>query len=138
MFLEPYGETFMEILLCKNEVVRWWVAVWLALVTALSLVPLKIKIVLGTVGVWHDVGHFLIFAATGVLVLWTADNARWRGFRAASLALLCATLEALEASMYHNPFEWRDVITDCLGICCGWIAAIVWDRFSGRKAASGL
>lgn len=112
---------------------RWWIAVWLGLITALSLLPLRIKVAIGTVGSWHNAGHLLTFAATAALVLATASRATQRARRAILLVVFCSALEMLEAWLYHNRFEWGDLAIDSTGICLGWIAALLFDFFSRLK-----
>jgi hypothetical protein len=108
--------------------VRFLVAAWLLLITAVSLAPLRLKLALHTVGVWHNPIHFAVFLATGLLALSTASSFATRGLRTAYLILFCAATELLEALLFHNPFEWRDLSVDSLGLCSGWLLIMLFWR----------
>ena len=95
------------------------ICVWIALLTALSLAPFAVKAELGTMGALHDIGHLSVFAATAVLLCWTATRLPQKLVRYLAVGALALTLEWLEAAVYHNPFEWRDVLIDVLGAAIG-------------------
>jgi len=113
---------------------RLLVLCWLALITAVSLGPLEVKIALGTVGAWHNVMHLVVFFVTALLSLAGASSLRSRSSRVLLLLLFCSALELLEARIYHNPYEWRDLYFDSLGLCFGWIASILYHSAATRKA----
>ena len=98
---------------------RCVVCVWLALITALSIAPFAVKSQLGTKGHFHDLGHFSIFLITGVLLCRTGNSLLWKLARYVQVCCIAAFLEALETAIYHNRFEWRDVIVDALGAAAG-------------------
>jgi hypothetical protein len=119
--------------------VRLVLLLWLALLTAVSLAPTSLKWRVGTMGPLHNWVHFLAFFVTGVLLCW---NAGWfsswllRCFAGVGIA---AFLEGMETIVYHNPFEWHDLRTDCLGIVLGALAVAGGSRlFSAmeRRRAS--
>ena len=90
--------------------------VWLLLLAALSLAPINVKLMLGTMGRFHSIGHLLVFGITAYLCLGKARTAGSRVTYALVLLALSAFLELLETILYHNPFEWRDLGLDALAI----------------------
>lgn len=104
---------------------RFFLAVWLLLITAVSLAPLRAKTALGTVGFWHNPMHFAVFLLTGVLALFGAQSLYARGFRTFMLVAFCATIELLEAVIYRNHIEWRDILIDSLGLFSGWLLVML-------------
>lgn len=104
---------------------RCVVCVWLALITALSLAPFAVKSQLGTMGHFHDLGHFSIFLMTALLLCWTGDTVRWRLAGYVQVCCIAVLLEALETAIYRNRFEWRDVMVDALGAAAGCAIASV-------------
>ncbi len=69
----------------------------------------------------HNPGHLIIFMITALLMCWNAGSVSNRVLRAFGAILVGVTLEWLEAIMYHNPYEWKDVLVDCAGIAAGFI-----------------
>lgn len=120
--------------LCKNRAMRLFVLCWFALVTAVSLGPLELKIALGTVGAWHNAMHIAVFSITALLGLAGATSLPSRSSRILLLLLFCFLLELFQAWIYHNRYEWRDLYVDSLGLCFGWMATILYRGFSMRKA----
>ena len=100
---------------------RFICATWLTFVAAVSLAPLSVKTALGTKGHWHNPLHFIVFFATGVLLLSPSPQAPSRALRAIMLALFCAGSELLQAVIYHNRYEWSDLYLDVLGLSCAWL-----------------
>ncbi len=98
---------------------------WLFFVVGLSLIPLPLKIQLGTTGNYHRLGHFAIFFVTAFLLCWKAGNLRAKLFRAAAVIVLGVVLEWLELFFYHASFEWKDVLSDTGGILLGVCAVII-------------
>ncbi len=119
---------------------RGVVCVWLALITALSLAPFAVKSQLGTMGHLHDMGHFSIFLVTGFLLCWTGAGFRWRLARYLQACCIAALLEALETAIYHNHFEWRDVMVDALGAAGGWalvsVIPLILSGFRSSEASA--
>jgi len=122
---------------CKNEsVMRVVVCVWLALLTALSLAPLRIKWQLGTTGALHDAGHLSIFAATAFLVCWTAKGVSGRLIRFAGVGAIALVLEGMESALYHNRLEWHDILMDLCGAAAGLAILSVLPITSSAKTNS--
>ena len=44
--------------------------------------------------------------------------------------LMAVSLEALEVAVYHNRFEWHDVLVDCTGIVLGFATLAAWHVFA--------
>jgi len=117
----------------------WWsagtrLAIWTALVAALSLLPFRMKHALGTHGPWHDAGHLGAFAITAWLFLaWHGPprTALWRLWPVIAFALV---LEWLEAAPFGNPFEWGDVRVDSLGTLAAWLAYWLYAKPAGRSS----
>lgn len=99
---------------------RWIVCIWLATITALSLAPFEVKVQLGTMGRFHDLGHFSIFLLTAILLSWTGQGPKSKLVRCVGVCWIAAFLEALETAVYHNRFEWHDVIIDAFGAAIGF------------------
>lgn len=96
---------------------------WIAAVAALSLLPLDLKYALGTKGALHDAGHLAAFAVTALLYLnWRRPplGRIWIGWPIAAFAV---ALEAAQTTFFGNQFEWRDIVTDLLGIA---LAVVVY------------
>ncbi len=104
---------------------RYVVGVWLALITALSLAPFAVKSQLGTMGHFHDLGHFSTFLVTGILLCWTGNTLSSRLARYVQVCCIAVLLEALETAIYRNRFEWRDVMVDAIGAAAGCAIASV-------------
>ena len=119
--------------LCHNNHVRFIFGTWITLITAASLAPLKVKISLGTVGYWHNTIHLVVFFLTGAVLFAYAAKARSRAARALVLFVFCCALEVLEAALYHNSIEWRDVFTDGLAIMGALALPPVLMAFRKRK-----
>ena len=107
---------------------RKWIALWLFLVLLLSLAPFPVKKFFGTMGPLHNYGHFAIFCATGIMLLHveTTRPARLAAFM--FLFLFCAVTEGLQYLLYHNPFEWSDLLVDCSGLILSPVSKTLWDR----------
>jgi hypothetical protein len=109
--------------------------VWFLLLVALSLAPVHVKLILGTMGPFHAVGHLLAFGITTFLCLAKTRIAGLRITCALLLLALSALLEVLEAVLYRNPFEWGDLGLDTLAVTAvlgGFLA------FAGSKESSNL
>ncbi len=95
--------------------------VWLAIVVCLSLSPFEFKAHIHSMGRYHDLYHLVAFGITAVVLIWNARSLAAR-LRACLVAVAFALItELLERYCYHNPYEWRDVYTDCGGIVIGLI-----------------
>jgi hypothetical protein len=106
----------------KLEGVRILVPIWLVLIAALSFAPFGIKFHLRTIGALHYLGHSSIFFVTAVLILWNATGLASKAWRSVSVVLFGALLELLESMSFHNIFEWRDVLSDAIGVAIALVA----------------
>lgn len=97
----------------------WPLAAWIVLVLLVSLLPLPFKQLLETHGRFHNTAHFLAFLIT-VLVFcrkrWS--NASITGACAGAIIMAFLT-EGAQTAIYHNLFEWDDVLIDSLGAIIG-------------------
>ena len=105
---------------------------WLALVASLSLAPFRIKEALGTTGLYHNCGHFLVFLLTGAMVLIDAPTRTSRIRRFAFVILFSAATEGLESVIYSNVFEWRDFVVDCTAIAVSPLVPLTLRLVAGR------
>jgi glycopeptide antibiotics resistance protein len=118
---------------------RFIVFAWLALVVALSLIPLPFKVELGTTGSFHKAGHFAIFFVTAALLCWNTAKLHLKLLQAVLAVVLAMTLEWLEVIFYHAAFEWKDVFVDSCGVLLGMGAILVIEKMglmSRRRALS--
>jgi glycopeptide antibiotics resistance protein len=113
--------------------VRLLFLAWLLLVMAVSLGPLKLKVTLRTVGTLHNAIHVAVFILTAVVGLLTPKTSLSRSSRICLLVLFCFLLELIQAFLYHNRYEWRDLYFDSLGLCFGWIAMILYRCLAAAK-----
>jgi hypothetical protein len=99
--------------------------IWLVLVMAVSISPLSFKLRLHTTGIFHVIGHYVVYTLTGIL-LWMVAG-RWFG----RVSMFCVGLamafgqEWIENWIYHAGFEWRDVRTDLAGLVSGYLVMVV-------------
>ena len=98
---------------------RLVIPLWLAFVTAISMMPLKLKYRVGTTGILHNPGHFLVFSITAILLCRTATNPGSRAVRFTGVCCFAIIMETLEWVIYHNRMEWRDVLIDFFGAAAG-------------------
>jgi len=103
--------------------------VWFLLVTLLSLAPLRVKLLLHTIGPLHDAGHVVVFSASGIFLLATAPTPIARVRRIAALFPFCVLLEAFQI-LYGNRFEWDDLFIDSLAIAFSAVVWTVYQAFS--------
>jgi hypothetical protein len=119
---------------------RFTLLVWLVLLYTLSITPLSFKLKVHTIGQLHDVGHYVVYTVTG-LMLWLAAE-KWLT-RTLAFAFGVAVLlgqEWIENKLYHAGFEWRDVKTDLAGLATGLavmvlFSALMSDAGSDRSRA---
>jgi hypothetical protein len=98
---------------------RFIPVLWLAFVTAISMMPLRLKYRAGTTGALHIPGHFLIFFITAILLCRTAPTPALRLLRWTGVCCFALAMEILEWVTYHNTMEWRDVVVDFVGAAIG-------------------
>lgn len=109
------------------------VPLWLAFVTAISMMPLRLKDRVGTTGVLHLPGHFTIFLITAVLVCRNATSSGSRLLRCIGVCCFGATIEILEWAAYHHRMEWRDVLVDALGALIGVAALSIFPPLANAR-----
>jgi hypothetical protein len=99
---------------------RTFLAVWLALVIAVSITPVSFKLKLHMIGQYHNYGHYVVYAVTGIMLWLIAEQ--WTGKVAAFLFGFAVGFaqEWAENRLYHAGFEWRDVGTDLAGLITGF------------------
>ena len=96
--------------------------IWFIVVAFLSLAPLPIKHYLRTSSHLHYPAHFLIYALGAALI------GRTRPRRALYLILFAAATEYLQARIYHNPYEWRDLAIDTAAIALTYLCQSAFIR----------
>jgi hypothetical protein len=84
--------------------------------SVLSLLPLSVKRSIGTMGILHHAGHLAAFAVTGILFLQWRRPGRFHLWLLWPPLTFAFALEWLEAVLFGGTFEWRDVVTDTLGL----------------------
>jgi hypothetical protein len=100
-------------------------AVCLLLIVGLWLLPSTVKLHL-TIGPQHDAGHVLAFFVAALLGFWEIKTYKHRFIRCAGLFALAFGIEGIEKIItYTNPFEWRDVAFDSIGIAAGFFATLL-------------
>jgi hypothetical protein len=116
------GNAALYSLIRHSRSPRGWLAVWAIGVALLSLLPLHFKRAIGTTGELHEVGHVVSFAITSVLFLQCSRPGAWAVWRLWPVLAFAFTLELLEAALYGNALEWRDIRSDTLGTSAGVLA----------------
>ena len=94
---------------------------WLVFVVIISLMPVHMKMQLGTMGHLHAAGHFFTFLVTALLLCRELEGLAGKVAGCFSALALAVILEALQVGFYRHPFEWTDVGTDASGIATGAI-----------------
>ncbi len=117
---------------------RFVVPLWLTFVTAISLMPLKLKYRVGTTGVLHNPGHFVVFLVTSVLVCRSVANPGSRLLRWMGVCCFALAVEFLECLTYHNRMEWHDVLVDFFGAAIGLAILSMFPGTSNRFPDSGI
>jgi hypothetical protein len=95
---------------------RQWRICWFGGIAFLSAAPLPVKHFLGTTGVFHNSGHFAVFAVSEVMLLADAATSFSRVRRSLFLLAFASATELLEAVLYHNRVERFDLFIDYMGI----------------------
>jgi hypothetical protein len=95
---------------------RIGIVVGFAAITAISLAPFSVKRALGTNSAFHNMGHVLVFAASASFVIYGCAKPSARAVRLAFVLLFAVATEFLEKTLYHNLFEWSDLVLDSVGI----------------------
>jgi VanZ like family len=117
-----------------GNVKRWLSFACLLLVTTLSLVPLGVKSRLGTKGFLHAFDHLLAFSVTALILCWDSKGFVSVVRTCVAVVAFGCTLELLQFLIYHNPFEWDDVLLDLLGVLLGVSIKSLRMYFQKRRA----
>ena len=94
----------------------------------ISMLPLQYKRALHTMGPLYFGAHFIAFVITALLFCWKPQGFSRKCPWAAGACATALFLEVLEAVCYHNPVEWLDVWTGCLGVAAGLIVLVMLQR----------
>lgn len=117
---------------------RFVFALWILVLFVVSVFPVGFKVKLHTSGPLHDVGHYLAFVVTGIL-LWLimkSPLSKVLGFIGGVAFVL--SQEWTENWLYHAGFEWKDVGNDVAGLISGYalmilVGALVEARMTPRS-----
>jgi hypothetical protein len=103
----------------KIAAIRIFTVAWLSFLVFLSFAPEAVRMQLATTGKLHTVVHLLAFFITAVL----AASAKVATLSSVCLSTTIAgiLLEALQTVIYHNVFEYSDVLADAAGSIFGCI-----------------
>ena len=104
----------------RSILLRLGLAIWLVLVMAVSISPLSFKLRLHTTGVYHNIGHYVVYVITGILFWLITKSAYGKVFAFVLGVALAFGQEWIENKMYHAGFEWKDVGTDLAGLVSGF------------------
>ncbi len=95
------------------------------LVVALSISPLSFKLRLHTIGVYHNIGHYLVYLLTGVLLWLIAERWYWRLLHFVLGMAVALGQEWAENRLYHAGFEWTDVRMDLAGLVTAYALMVL-------------
>ena len=89
---------------------------WLLLLVTGSLLPLRVKTMLGTVGSAHEVIHAAAFGGTAmILMLWGNNKFQEASYAAIAIAV-GVILEIAQQQITGDVLEVTDIATDLLGV----------------------
>ena len=108
----PKSTNSRDSFLLSSTARRAGLAIWMVCLTVLSLLPMHVKRSIGTTGFLHNAGHLTAFAITGIFLLPPRRPGFFDAWRIWPGVLFAISLEWLEAAVYGNAFEWRDVATE--------------------------
>jgi hypothetical protein len=117
----------------------WPLAGWILLILLVSLLPMPFKRFLETHGRFHNTGHFLAFLITVWVVCWNKGSNAWVAVACAGAIGMAFLIEGAQTAIYHNPFEWKDVLIDSLGTVVGGGLLLAYradDQSRGKKVIS--
>jgi VanZ family protein len=97
----------------------WPLAAWIFFVLLVSLLPLPLKQSLQTHGRFHNAAHFFAFLITVLLICWNKRSNAWVAAACAGAMVIAFFIEGAQTALYHNLFEWDDVLVDSLGTVTG-------------------
>ena len=123
----------------RVQLIDRWTLIWATSVAAVSLMPWRFKVLLGTAGMFHSWAHLLVFAITAMLVCRKNAALPSQVLRTVAALLFAVAIEYLQHVLYGNAFEWHDVIVDTAGILIGLAFALLFAwirpiRVSGTPA----
>ena len=106
-------------------IIRFALAVWLALLIAVSLFPLAFKLKLHTSGPFHDYVHYIAFILTAIFLWLITERPSGKVFSFFGGIAFSYAQEWAENRIYHAGFEWRDVATDLVGLMSGYVLMLL-------------
>jgi VanZ family protein len=109
----------------------WPPAAWIACVLLISLLPLPLKDFLKTHGRFHNGAHFCAFLITVLVVCWGRSKTWITGSCAGAIGF-AFLIEGAQTAIYHNDFEWRDILIDSLGAVAGGVLFLAIGRSASR------
>lgn len=110
----------------------WPIAAWIVCVLLISLLPLPLKDSLKTHGRFHNSAHFCAFLITVLLVCRGRSNA-WIAASVAGAIGLAFFIEGAQTAIYHNDFEWSDVLIDSLGAAAGGLLLLAYRAEANKR-----
>jgi len=105
--------------------VRAVFAAWIVILVAVSIFPVSFKLKLHTSGVFHDVGHYLVFAFTAMFLWMITEGPLARVLGFVGGAVFSFSQEWAENRLYHAGFEWKDVGNDLAGLVSGFALMVL-------------
>lgn len=109
--------------------------IWLVILICFALSPFEVKAHLHSMGRFHDVYHLIAFGVAAILLAWDSRSITVRLLLGSLAIPLAFGTEFMERYRFHNPFEWHDVYTDCIGILLGLAISAAGSTFL-RQARS--
>ena len=106
---------------------------WSCLVLVASIIPLKFRHDYALHSRLHQASHVAAFVATIVVFFVCAKTRKSRLTYFGWTILLAVATEWLETLVYHNPFEWADLVLDLAGAVIG-LLLMVGSRNLSRTA----
>jgi hypothetical protein len=105
-------------------------SIWIICLIAISLQPYRPLGNGQSPSADHRIGHWIAFAATGLLLFALSQDRKKEWKAAFSVLCLAIGIETAQYVLYRGAFEWWDVRDDAIGLL---IAAILnrWTRVAG-------
>jgi hypothetical protein len=79
-------------------------------------------------GIGHSIGHVFCFFVMAVFLGWKARTLGQRAIVAAAILFFAAATEMLQVLPTNMRFEWRDFLSDALGMVFGLLLLAVVQR----------
>jgi hypothetical protein len=98
---------------------RFFPLLWSCLIIVGSIVPFRFKRHGALQGQFHRTIHVIAFLATVVVFSVSAKTGKSRLVYSGLAICLAVSSEWLERMVYHNQFEWADVVLDLGGVAIG-------------------